>query len=181
MKAMCHLEVEVDGVDVLPAAGDAGLGCSGRKGAIRTELSREFLEFLDGVAEVKQAVEQGQGEGTIRTAPAETRLGGKGLDEVEVDRREGVLLGEQGMGTADEVVLGFPRDRAPCRCRVYPSPVPGWRPPTCRTREWEEEAIEGMESILAAMPDLKPKVDLGVGEGDPSGRAGINHRSSRIA
>ena len=176
------LEVEVDGVDVLSTAGDARGNIPNEEGAIRAQLSRELFEFRDGVAEVKQAVEQGQGEGAICTASAETGAGGEGLDEVEVDRREGVSLGEQGVGTADEVVLGGASDRPSVQMEgASVSRSGGGDLQRVAPRNGEEEAVEGMEPILTAVSNLEPKVDLGVGEGDPSGRAGINHRSSRIA
>ena len=86
---------------------------------------------------------------------------------MEVDRREGVSLGEQGMGTADEVVLGCARDGQPVQMKgASVSRSRGGDLQRVAPGNGEEEAIEGMESILAAMPDLKPKVDLGVGEGD---------------
>jgi hypothetical protein len=159
-----------------------GWGVADEERTVRTELCGERFQFRSGQPEFEMGIEEGQGKGAIGAAAAQPGPGGDGLDEVEVDGGKPVLIGEQGPGLVNQVVLGLPLDWV--AMQVKGAPGPG-----SRGHDFEgvapgnghEETVQSMKAIGPTLPDLEAEVDLGVGEGHPRGTAGINHRSSRIA
>ena len=112
-------------------------------------------------------VEKGEGESAVCASSTQTRSRRQDFNKVKVHRGNGVALGQERIGSADEVVAwiafygvavevqkaAFSRARA----HQFESVTPG---------DGQEEAVQIVESIGTLAPNLKPKIHLGVGKGD---------------